>query len=86
VDAKKLLISAAIVGFSIGLNACEEHSAKTVASNDEVGTCLGVNSCKGQSSCHTEKSSCAGTNSCKGQGQLKKTAAECKKLKGKFKA
>jgi hypothetical protein len=30
--------------------------------------CLGVNSCKGQSDCHSPKNACQGKNSCKGQG------------------
>ena len=30
--------------------------------------CLGVNSCKGKSDCHSPKNTCQGMNSCKGQG------------------
>jgi len=39
--------------------------------------CMGVNSCKGHSSCATANSSCKGQNSCKGQGWMELTKADC---------
>jgi Spy/CpxP family protein refolding chaperone len=48
------------------------------------GKCLGGNSCKGQSFCHTATSSCGGMNSCKGQGWIKATKAECEAKGGKI--
>jgi len=30
--------------------------------------CLGANSCKGKTDCHTPKNACKGMNACKGQG------------------
>ena len=39
--------------------------------------CAGVNACKGQGTCHTDKHACAGQNACKGQGVLAMTEAEC---------
>jgi hypothetical protein len=30
--------------------------------------CLGANSCKGKSECHTPKNACKGMNACKGKG------------------
>jgi hypothetical protein len=30
--------------------------------------CVGANSCKGKSDCHTPKNACKGMNSCKAQG------------------
>jgi uncharacterized membrane protein len=46
--------------------------------------CLGVNSCKGKSDCHTPKNACKGMNACKGQGWLyKQSAKECEDAGGK---
>ena len=45
--------------------------------------CGGVNTCKGQSGCMTEKSACAGQNGCKGQGWIDLTAEECQSKGGK---
>ena len=45
--------------------------------------CDGVNSCKGQGSCHTAKNECAGKNGCKGQGFVEMTQAECDAAKAK---
>ena len=50
----------------------------------QTGKCMGGNSCKGQSFCHTASSSCGGMNSCKGQGWIKATKAECEEKGGKF--
>jgi hypothetical protein len=46
--------------------------------------CEGVNSCKGQSDCHTANNECSGKNSCKGKGYKKMTAEECMAAKGKM--
>ena len=50
--------------------------------NDNV-KCMGVNACKGLSSCKTAASSCKGLNSCKGQGFVEVPADTCKQLGGK---
>ena len=47
------------------------------AHDETTGRCVGGNSCKGQSACHTATSSCAGTNSCKGKGWVNATKEEC---------
>ena len=39
--------------------------------------CKGINSCKGQSVCATDKHGCGGQNACKGQGIIKSTEKEC---------
>ena len=52
------------------------------ASGHSAGKCMGGNSCKGQSFCHTATSMCAGQNSCKGQGWIKATMAECNEKGG----
>jgi hypothetical protein len=38
--------------------------------------CLGANSCKGKSDCHTPKNACKGMNACKGQGWVYKESAQ----------
>jgi hypothetical protein len=40
--------------------------------------CAGVNACKGQGTCKTDKHGCGGQNACKGQGVLAMTEDECK--------
>lgn len=52
------------------------------AEGDKVH-CMGVNSCKGQSSCATASSSCKGLNSCKGQGWVELTKEQCAEQGGK---
>jgi hypothetical protein len=54
------------------------------ANSHSSGKCVGGNSCKGQSFCHTATTGCAGQNSCKGQGWIKATKAECTDKGGKF--
>ena len=46
--------------------------------------CEGVNSCKGQSDCHTANNECAGKNCCKGKGFKMMTPEECKAAKEKL--
>jgi hypothetical protein len=55
-----------------------------LANADEAKVkCEGVNSCKGQGSCHTAKNECAGKNGCAGQGVVDMTQAECDAAKAK---
>jgi hypothetical protein len=44
--------------------------------------CAGVNACKGQGTCKTEKHGCGGQNACKGQGVVAMTEEECKEKGG----
>jgi hypothetical protein len=55
-------------------------AAPTAASGEKVSKvdCGGVNECKGQGTCKTEKHGCGGQNACKGQGVLTMTEDECK--------
>ena len=52
------------------------------AAEDAV-KCIGVNACKGLSSCKTASSSCKGLNSCKGHGFVTVSEDVCKQLGGK---
>lgn len=57
----------------------------TATAQEDLGKCVGVNTCKGQSSCATATSECAGKNECKGKGWINKVKkADCAKMGGKF--
>lgn len=58
----------------------------TVSANEDLGKCVGGNTCKGQSACQTADSSCAGQNSCKGKGWIKTDKKSCTGQGGQFKA
>lgn len=46
--------------------------------------CLGTNSCKGKSDCHTPKNACKGMNACKAQGWVfKESEKACEEAGGK---
>lgn len=46
--------------------------------------CLGANSCKGKTDCHSPKNACKGLNACKGQGWVfKESAKACEDAGGK---
>ena len=83
-NQKNLMLGAALAGLILAGSSINQ----AVASGTEVakGECHGVNSCKGKGECGGTGHSCAGKNSCKGKGWVTKTEAECKKLKGQFKA
>ena len=51
------------------------HSSKSVA-------CMGVNTCKGHSSCKTANNACKGQNSCKGKGVVDMSKAACDQVGG----
>jgi len=44
--------------------------------------CMGVNACKGKSSCKTADSACKGHNSCKGKGFVAVSKEVCDQLGG----
>jgi len=75
------LASAAALIFVAGATAAGAH--------EEVPSgkvkCEGVNSCKGQSSCHSAQNECAGQNSCKGKGFKIMKPDECQQAKAKLK-
>lgn len=82
-------IAAGIIGISlvgVAANTLQNHFATPLSDANAKGECHGVNECKGKGECGGPNWDCAGNNSCKGQGWNTKTAAECAKLSGKFKA
>lgn len=82
ITAKKTT-GAALAFTAAALFAMAPMSA-TAGSDD--GKCIGVNSCKGHSSCKTATSSCKGLNACKGQGFVEMNKTQCDGVGGEFKA
>lgn len=58
----------AIAAVSIALSGAAPAPAKGTTPGKVH--CLGINSCKGKSDCHTPKNACKGMNACKAQGWL----------------
>ena len=54
------------------------------AGDSTQGHCVGVNACKGKSSCATADNKCKGHNACKGKGFVVVDKATCDQLGGKF--
>lgn len=79
-SSNPLLVGAAVAGIMSAATLSLAADAKKVKESP-MGGCIGANSCKGKSNCHTDdRAGCAGQNSCKGTGWLKMTEAECKQL------
>lgn len=77
----KTLTGLAIATAAAGMFAT---AVPTIANAAEANIhCVGVNSCKGTSSCKTATNDCKGLNSCKGQGFVAVTAEVCDQLGGK---
>ena len=55
----------------------------TAMADSATVNCMGVNACKGNSSCKTANSACKGQNSCKGTGFVQMSAEACKQIGGK---
>ena len=85
-DSKNLLLAAALSGLALTATANEASKDAPKEAKAVEGKCIGINSCKGTSACHSEKNACGGMNSCKGKGWLKASEKECKEKKGTFKA
>jgi hypothetical protein len=64
------LASAAALLFSVA-------SIGTASADEAKMQCVGVNACKGQSSCKSAHNSCKGQNSCKGKGFVEMTQKDC---------
>jgi hypothetical protein len=77
---KGAMIAASVAGlFAAGASGVASAAPKK---GEEV-MCAGINSCKGQSSCHGAGNACAGKNGCKGQGNMKTTKEDCMAKGGK---
>ncbi len=67
------LSAASIFAFTPAISAAASHHAVK---------CMGVNACKGHSSCKTADNSCKGQNSCKGKGVVAMTKSQCDQVGG----
>jgi hypothetical protein len=74
-----------VTGFAIATAAASMFALAApmtaIAAEGDV-QCMGVNNCKGHSSCKTADSSCKGLNSCKGQGFVEVSKEACEQLGG----
>jgi hypothetical protein len=77
---KGAMIAASVAGmFAMGASGLASAGDK----KGESVTCAGINSCKGQGSCHGAGHACAGKNGCKGQGNTKTSKEDCMAKGGK---
>lgn len=80
--------SSKLTGIALATAAAAMFAAAPATAAESNGSgntvkCMGVNACKGHSSCQTADSSCKGLNSCKGQGFVEVRSAEtCEQLGG----
>lgn len=85
-SSKKTLGSAALATAAAAMFMAAPVMAGTHhdGANMSKGHCMGVNACKGKSSCKTAGNACKGQNGCKGQGFVETSAQTCDQLGGKF--
>jgi len=82
---KDLLVGAALLGLSAALpTMTSAFGGSSDKSEEVVGKCHGINSCKGTGACGGKSHGCAGQNSCKGKGWIKVTKNECSEKGGTF--
>jgi len=75
------LLATAVVAMLAGapLAGCKsENAAASGTPAMEKHACKGMNACKGQGGCHTDKNSCKGQNACKGHGGCNTDKNSCK--------
>lgn len=75
-ETKKTGVGLAITAATL-FSIAPMNATASEGSAGKAGKCMGGNSCKGQSFCHTATHACAGQNACKGQGWIKATKNEC---------
>lgn len=81
IDSKKAsLLALAAAGLCLtGCAMMDEAS-----SGPDIIKCMGINQCKGQSSCKTSRSACKGLNNCRQSGWIATTEQDCREKNGKF--
>jgi hypothetical protein len=69
------------------LSGCATSESKPASSGSSASAaqvkCVGVNACKGRSSCKTSASACKGQNACKAQGFVLMDSSTCGHVGGK---
>lgn len=79
ISKKKL--SSAVLAIGAASVFAFTPAISSAASHHNV-ECMGVNACKGHSSCKTSGNSCKGQNSCKGKGFVAMTKSQCDQVGG----
>ncbi len=81
----RLVLAAAVTGLFAGAATLPTISAADADGHAVTGkadaakhACKGMNECKGQGGCKTDKNECKGHNSCKGTGGCATVKHECK--------
>jgi hypothetical protein len=77
----KKLTGLALATAAAGIFAAAPMTASAGSNSAEVH-CMGVNACKGKSSCKTANTACKGQNSCKGKGFVVVDKGTCDQLGG----
>ncbi len=78
----KALLAAAVAGLLNAMSTGFVSAADKANDAPKDVECMGVNACKGKSSCHTATHSCGGANACKGKGWVKVSKEVCDQLGG----
>ncbi|MES2217533.1 MAG: hypothetical protein V4501_03880 [Pseudomonadota bacterium] len=75
-----------VTGLALALGAAAVFAFTPVAavakSSGKMVHCMGVNACKGKTSCKTANNSCKGKNTCKGQGTVVVSQSVCDQIGG----
>jgi hypothetical protein len=77
----KKLTGLALATAAAGFFAAAAPMTASAGENGDVH-CMGVNACKGKSSCKTADSACKGHNACKGKGFVAVSKEVCDQLGG----
>lgn len=70
------IAAASLFASACGSKASTKTTTPTATEKTAAVACLGINACKAQGSCHTDKNSCKGQNACKGAGVMEAASAE----------
>ena len=77
---------AKLTGMVLAIGAASVFAlTPAVAHNHHDGKmvkCMGVNGCKGKSSCKSTDNSCKGQNTCKGKGMVEMNKTQCDQVGG----
>lgn len=81
-----MITKAKLTGTILALGAASMFAMMpAVATASHLGKdvhCMGVNACKGKSSCKTADNACKGKNSCKGKGSVSMSKKQCDQVGG----
>jgi hypothetical protein len=70
------LAAGTLFAAACGSKAADTKATTPTAEKTAAVHCMGVNACKGQGSCKSDKNACKGQNGCKGQGMVEAASAD----------